>query len=453
MASIVYHYAFWIYSLLIMLIRLLKEIFKANAPMGAGSPFVLRAEYQRGAQIIAFAAPSQGGALKSHLLENLKPFEDLAKSTVIIDLSQDGWLDELIVALREPVWFAVSHFGAGEVVSLADGQVINPWLDGCVPFLRIYGDLPAYFPFRHLQGFNNSVNVYAHPEHYDFFVKRMSAPILSMCMDTCLFDERPESDVDFLKKAKHGKLIFLKNGNSPVALKSYWLRHLPKKISTVLMLLAESLDGALDVSVDLYECVCDAFAESKISIHNNHKLIFFMCAQLDDYMRRVKSNMLANVLLDYPVVIRGANWSHVDFSGKSAIYDPGCDYEGSRSLIDDALAIVDMSPNVLKAPHDRVLRAAGRYTTFFSNKQDFYLDNFCFHEKFTFNFDVESIRERIEYALLNAQDVVEMGREQAITMRKLLTTRDYVEGILGAVDTSVMINSARPVGTQDFVLY
>ena len=37
-----------------------------------------------------------------------------------------------------------------------------------IPFVRLYGDVPAYFPVKHHQHFANSINAYGHAEHMRF---------------------------------------------------------------------------------------------------------------------------------------------------------------------------------------------------------------------------------------------------------------------------------------------
>ena len=85
----------------------------------------------------------------------------------------------------------------------------------------------------------------------------------------------------------------------------------------------------------------------------------FFAAQLDDYLRRIKSEMIATAILDFPVIVQGDLWGHVDFAGRSARLVPGEDFVASRRVFADELGVIDMSPNMDTEPHDRVQRAAG----------------------------------------------------------------------------------------------
>ncbi|WP_143707412.1 hypothetical protein [Uliginosibacterium sp. TH139] len=389
--------------------------------------------------------------MREQMLENLKPLEPYCAGVRLIDLGSSDWQDELYDAFRDPVWFALSHFGVGELVSDGRGGWWSPWVAAGVPFVRIFGDLPAYFPVKHVQRFSNSLNIYGHREHHEFYKSNFHNRGISAFVTTGLFDVVDESSVDFKEKVAGRLIIFPKNGNCPEDLMTYWRRQLPEGVSALLLDLAEQLRSNLNVEHDLRQLVLNSFGDVDVSACD--RLVFFLCAQLDDYLRREKSLMLATALLDYPVTIRGGNWEHIDFSGRRARYDPDCDYGRTRSLIDSAIAVVDMSPNTCLTPHDRALRAAGRFTAFFTNEQDFFKKNFYFYRDFVFKFSKDSICERIEFGLSRPEAVVEMGVEQGRLMRNIVPESLYVQQMLSAIDAVAMACGGRPEGTQGFVDY
>ncbi len=47
-------------------------------------------------------------------------------------------------------------------------------------------------------------------------------------------------------------------------------------------------------------------------------IVLFLSAQMDDYLRRVKSKMIAEAILDLPVIIQGGHWDHIDFGRRKA---------------------------------------------------------------------------------------------------------------------------------------
>ncbi len=179
----------------------------------------------------------------------------------------------------------------------------------------------------------------------------------------------PRESVDVHAKAA-GTVIFPKNGNCPDRLADYWRKSLPPEIFKALQAVAEESDANLDVAFDPIAVLTRYFDRLGIDLSENRRLIFYLTAQIDDHMRRRKSTMIARSILDLPVTIRGDYWDHVDFSGRRAKYDPDADYGRTRKLLDESLAIVDMSPNTQRGPHDRALRAAGRHTAFLTNRTE-----------------------------------------------------------------------------------
>jgi hypothetical protein len=267
------------------------------------------------------------------------------------------------------------------------------------------------------------------------------------------FDACPKQSVDLHRKAASGTIVFPKNGNCPDRLIDYWRTSLPPAASEALEAVAEIGDAALDQPIDLLTELQRYFAGLGICLPENQHLMFFLIAQLDDYLRRKKSTLIARSVLDYPVIIRGAHWDHVDFQGRRARHDPDPDYDRTRQLLDDSVAILDMSPNTQSGAHDRVLRAAGRYTAFLTNRQQFYADNFENHRAFTFLFNPDAVRACVETALSRPRDTVEMGVIQGERMRELLTAENYVKQLLAAVDACALACSGSPPGTQNFVHY
>ena len=258
------------------------------------------------------------------------------------------------------------------------------------------------------------------------------------------------SAVDLNRKADGG-VIFPKNGNCPDKLTDYWREGLPHELFVALRSIAEEADGSLDENFDATSAVIRRFADLGIEVSPNPRLICFLTAQIDDYLRRRKSTMIARSLLDLPVTIRGDNWEHIDFSGCRAKYDPDSDFVRTRELLDQSAAILDMSPNSHRGPHDRALRAAGRYTTFLTNRTKFYADNFSEVSQFTFQFTSESIRECVELALSRPRETVEMGMRQGSRMRELLTLDRYIDQVTTVVDACALACGGRPAGTQEFV--
>jgi hypothetical protein len=411
--------------------------------------------YERGGTILVFLSGSEGDALKELSQDFVRPFKVHCRDIVFVDLRNENSLQFLAAATAQGIWFALSFFGAGQDINgMQDGELVNLWASAGVPFVRVFGDIPAYFPDAHIQEHPNSINLYVHPEQSDFYRRWIDSRGLSLPMHPILFDVLPERPSDLSRKIAGKTIVFPKNGNCPEKLIGYWRSSLPPTIAKALESIGAELTSAalIDKPVNIAERLVQYFASIDIDLGRQKRLVFFLTAQLDDYLRRIKSAMIAKTLLDFPIIIRGVNWSHIDFTGKRARLDTDSDYGRTRQIIDDSLAIIDMSPNT-QSFHDRVQRAAGRYTTFLTNRLKPFTEHFENYKSFTFEFNPESIRERVDYALTHPEETVEMGLVQAEKMRELTNDDRYAESLINALDACALASGNRPLGTQNFVIY
>ena len=411
--------------------------------------------YKRGGTIMVFLGGSDGDALKELSMDIVRPLKDHCGNIVFVDTAKENPLQGLASAAEHEIWFALSFFGGGQDINIMkNGEVVNLWAEAGVPFVRVFGDIPAYHPDSHVQVHKNSINLYGHPEHCEFYRRWFNSEGLSLPMSPILYDVLPERPTDFSKKIAGKSIVFPKNGNCPEKLLGYWRSSLPPTITKALEALAMEFTSStmIDQPVNIAEKLVQYFSNISIDLSQQKRLIFFMTAQLDDYLRRVKSAMITKALLDFPITVRGKGWDHVDFTGKRAKLDTDGDYGRTRQIIDDSLAIVDMAPNTQHF-HDRVQRAAGRYTAFLTNRQKPFTDQFENYKSFTFEFNPDSIRDRVDYALSHPEETVEMGLLQAERMRELNSNERYAESLMNIIDACALSTGKRPEGTQSFVFY
>ncbi len=410
---------------------------------------------QRGGTVICFTGSSEGNALRDHSRWFLAPFESLASRTVLIDWSDPQRHEHLLDALSEPVWFAASFFGLGQEISVTIGHESgNYWSVFGIPFVRMYGDLPAYFPDRHVASFPNSINFYGDPVQTAFYNRWFSSPALAITAPPLVLDRVPMRSLDLSSK-QTGRILFPKNGNSVDRLRRYWRESLPQSVADALDAMAEESRqwARLNGRPRFDDLVVSHFAAIGVDVGANRPLLCFLVAQLDDYLRRFKSRMIAEALLDLPVIIRGRFWDHVDFSGKRAIYDPNSDVASTKELIDQAPAVIDMSPNTQDIPHDRVRRAIGRGTAFLTNRMACFDEAGIESKRFTFEFSPESIHDLVELYVLRPSDAVELGMEQSRVFLARYQDERYAEVLATAVDLCALRIGERPPGTQDFVAF
>ena len=172
------------------------------------------------------------------------------------------------------------------------------------------------------------------------------------------------------------------------------------------------------------------FADKNIDIQPLVKLRLFMVSMLDDYLRRLKGTELVKALLDFPVLLNGYNWDHVDFSGKRLTYVPGGQYNASTTLIRESLAIIDMSPNTGLAPHDRPLRAIGSHTLCVTNEQEFFTRELPHTDEYFYNFTKESIQSRVAAIFAHRDRALEVGVAVAGTFMNKFPAERFAQQLL-----------------------
>ena len=129
------------------------------------------------------------------------------------------------------------------------------------------------------------------------------------------------------------------------------------------------------------------------------------------------------------------------------------DVARTQSLIDQAPAVVDMSPNTQDTPHDRVLRCIGRGTAFLTNRMACFDSVALDPDRYTYDFSPDGIRGLVERYVSRPDEAVELGLEQSRIFRSLYTDERYVATLTTMVDICALRIGGAPEGTQDFVVF
>ncbi|HJU09470.1 MAG TPA: hypothetical protein VJ728_01270 [Candidatus Binataceae bacterium] len=377
----------------------------------------------------------------------------------LVEISLRDWehlLDNVRALNLAKVKFVFSFVSMGMdmKVQRADGTSFELWPELGIPFLSIHGDSPAYFFDRHIVKNSNFVSIYGFVEHCELRKRlpRLHGPVATIW--PVALNEVPKDDLDFAAK-KNGTLLFLKNGKDPAQLRKLWVSWLEPRLAGAIMDLARDIEDHLDDVAGNYidDLVLRYFGDHGFDVEQMVKLRLFFIAQLDDYARAVKCTRMADALADFPVEIRGNNWSHFDFSGRKATYIDECDYVKSIGLIRSALGTIDMSPNTASLPHDRVMRAYGAHTLCLTNHQQF-LEDLPHQERLTFRFEKDSIQERVADILAHKDEALEMGVEVAEAYKKKHPPEQSIMNMLDCASL-VRLNGLpqRPPGAQDFFVW
>ncbi len=357
---------------------------------------------------------------------------------------------------RGGVRFALTWLGIGQDISVTgqDGQQVSVWDGLRVPLVKIHADHPAYFSDRHRDTPRNSVNLYMAAEFMEFRRWLPDLRALTALVPPWPIAPLPRADVD-LRKRRNGKLVFLKNGNSPRDLRRLWHERLAPATAGLLDAMAEEIVsiGLRPGKLLIGDFVASFLAVRGIDPQSAIPLLPFFAAQLDDYLRRIKSAMIATAILDFPVIVQGDLWGHVDFGGRRARLVPGEDFIASRRVFADELGVIDMSPNMDSEPHDRVQRAAGSYSLVLSNKQTWITTEFPGFEEVTFEFDPESIKARIADVLARPERYLELGVAFGERFRQVHPMEAFSRRVVEVADLAALHCAAEKPPLQPFFVW
>ena len=363
--------------------------------------------------------------------------------------------------------FAVDRMVAGEVrfgltwlrigqdigVQTGAGQQTNLWETTRTPLLKIHGDTPAYFSDRHHDLPNTSVNLYMGSE-FAHFRRRWMPQARTLA---AVVPPWPMAGVDRAKinvaARRKGTLVFLKNGNAPADLRQLWRDRMGS--SSLLGYLEALAEHVVPLSLQarvlhIGDIVGEFLSERDVDPDTAQPLITFLTAQLDDYTRRVKSELVAKSLLDFPVIVRGSRWHHVDFSGRRAKLLPGLSFRESSSVYASELGVIDMAANMHTEPHERVQRAAGAYALVVTNRQRWLEDDFPEFRDLAFDFTGESIAAKVADVLENRDKYVEMGLAFGERFRQLHPTEAFVRRIIELADIAAVKYGSEKPRLQDY---
>ncbi|MDB5803960.1 MAG: hypothetical protein JWN73_1282 [Betaproteobacteria bacterium] len=449
-----------------MLGRIIKGVFRsANEPPPPEAPALVRAmpsphehaSRYAGNTFISFSTSSRSDGLNSGVNALAQMCRAQGYRFENIDLREDGWSERIFELVRKPEEIICTVGLAGMLDSMqvqAPEGARNLWTEAGIPFLSFFGDHPAYFISRHQFRSHGHLSLYCFTEHMEAVRAWINPQPTIGQLTQAHWDAVGPEQIDFSAKAS-GKVCFFKNGNNPAALRDFW-RTLPTPVSRWLEELSHSFD-VLKLGREgkpLHLLVRDYLVSKGIYMDTRPWVEVFLVAQLDDYARRMKSTLVAEALLDLPVNIFGDFWDHVDFTGRRAVHLPGRSYFDTRQLISDSLCVLDMSPNTQSAPHERFLSAIGRHTLCLTNTQKYYEDNYARAGEMMFDFDAESIRERVAGVLARPAQAVELGAEIAAQGRARHTGAAALESLIEYAKLARFgMSPAQFPGQQDFVAW
>jgi len=338
-----------------------------------------------------------------------------------VDLFEANWQAKLLEAVApDDFRFALLTSGIGTYLP-EDGESF--WVRRKVPVFSLQLDHPAYRRVMHQGAPANVVQGYLFRDHALFQRDHIGSPNIVTSIHFGI-PPLPEPGVE----AGPPRIIFPKTGGDPKQLEGIW-RGLPARLAALLFDLVDEVGLAN----------CAAFVPAIAKVAGGHgfelrpfdKLGRFLLAQLDDYVRRCKSTMIATALKGFPVDIYGSDWEHVTGSGEGrARFHGAVPFPEVERAIAGAAATVTMNPNVDLSAHDRFFLALGAGKMPLSDRNSFSREHFPDLVPYGFDFNVESIAEAVERVLQNPQETRELAQAARLSGRMRLPLEEAARHIL-----------------------
>lgn len=326
-----------------------------------------------------------------------------------LDISQQGWIPKLRDLLKERrVRFVLCTSGVGAHIEV---EGANIWASIKLPVFSFLLDHPAYYPKHHVSQPVNTVLGYMFEDHalYQHEVVKAHNSVTSLHFGV------PDLPVAARQDGRP-RVVFAKTGNAPAALAESW-RAAPK----LERILRDALDelglersGNAHVAAfaEILPRVC---AARHLYLQPYSQLGRFLFAQLDDYVRRLKSTAMAKALLPFEVDVFGSAWDHIDTDGARAKFHGPVDYATVESQFPGATASLTMNPNIDHSAHDRFFTALGAGIMPVSDGNAYTAKNFPELAPYSFDFrpgSLEAVLERVFAAPERARELARVVRER-----------------------------------------
>lgn len=408
--------------------------------------------------VLAWSGRGANDAIRGLMAEYCDALTGVGLSVVhvALDEAEVQYAVEQIAAGR--VSFALTLQGIGQDILVAAGpakSMTNVWDAFGVPLVKLHGDSPAYFSDRHRDVPGTSVNLY-HASEFMHFRRQWipEAHTLMGSVPPLPMSPVARNEIDFTVR-RRGKLVFLKNGNSPSILRQLWRDQLPDSIAQLVGDMADAITpiGLKPGVLHIGDFVADFLTAIGIEPSSTRSLLLFFTAQLDDYLRRVKSEMIAEAILDLPVIVQGSIWEHVDFRGRRAQLVEGQDFDATTRVYSEQLGIIDMSANVDTWPHDRVQRAAGTFLPVLTNRQGWLDRNFPGYDALTFEFNLESIKSRVSEAIDSPERYLELGVAFGERFREVYPREAFANRVIDMAELASLHCRAQKPAIQPFFVW
>ncbi|HEX3952961.1 MAG TPA: hypothetical protein VHW90_05270 [Stellaceae bacterium] len=332
----------------------------------------------------------------------------------------------------------LSFGGFGDVLSFSQPGAApqNLWSHLRIPFFKIIYDVHAYMPQHHYVRSRFQVLSYMLRDHAVLRMRharpRPGEPGTMIGVLPPIVTTLPGKDPEPITERT---LYFHKNGNSSAALEKTW-EGFPLLLRQALFDIAAAMRHDIDHAFVLQ--IADAVAAYIAAFERDGPMLLpcrdFILAQVDDYVRRLKGELIVKKLKDLPVVVNGQRWGYLkEQLGDCRLrFIEAADHADTSQRMRNSLGTINMGPNTDLAIHERSARAIAFGHGLVDYENQFSRDNAFPH---TFRLADDSLPQLVDRVLSEPRtsDEFEEFRHRLIAAHPITAALDYFENCAALV--------------------
>lgn len=333
----------------------------------------------------------------------------------------------------ERIAMCLSFSGFGVELGDTSGSG-NLWQRLKIPMLSFMLDHPAYYLARHKTPTPAIMRVYPnrdflefHRDHVRSLYRTTFLPFGAMT-----YGRQPQRRAP--KKGETPLIIFPKTGCDPQSLREPW-KFLPRLMQRIINESIEHYWGQTARSGSVSPSVLAVADAAGIELRNDLTLFTFFIAQVDDYIRKSKVDILARKLLPLPVKIYGGGLEYLDAGNARAEILPSVEYDRLIDIFGESLAIISMNQNIDDECHDRPYSALGTGAMPITDINPWWTKNYPALLPYSYDFRERSVAGAVEKVLDDPEAAAALAWAESVRQCR---KRTFDTMVMEALELAIM---------------
>jgi len=320
-----------------------------------------------------------------------------------IELTKPECIEKLINLLKSgQVYFAMGLSGIGQDLYIENNLI---WEEYKTPFFNWCCDHPCYYPSRHKIQSSWVLHGYVFPDHAKYANEFFNANGMTFQSHLGAPKKVEIENIGKVQTVRNNRILFTKSGTDISAIEARW-QSFPHITKSILFSAKEEL---------LYKSTEDAFSviqnfasEQNIYLSPTNSFLLSLMQELDAYVRGWRTNLVMQSLMDFPIDVYGKSWDHVNWSdARGAKYKGPIELQSNLRILPEYLGCLSINPFIQDSTHDRVFYSIAENVVPISDGNRFSKNKMPQLDKYSFQFDRESIVSSVENLLGNPTEALE----------------------------------------------